>query len=190
MSSGLSELHITGLRLAGYVSEAERIALDRHEERSGAPSRQFVTVVLLGHAALARGQLQTCIRRLREARAGLAPLDSGGWGFRCLISLAQALAMAGDAAAARQTLPELEAERHPGYAYSEPEVLLAQAWVAAAEGTESHRHRTMADRLVQHGAGGHDTGRYGVPWPPLSARLPRPARCRHRAPRPARFATR
>jgi DNA-binding CsgD family transcriptional regulator len=137
MRPGLSDLHITGLRLAGYVSEAERIARDRHEERSGAPGPQFVSVVLLGHVALARGQLQTCIRRLREARAGLAPLDSGGWGFRCLISLAQALAMAGDAAAARQTLTEVEAERHPGYAFSEPEVLLAQAWVAAAEGAES-----------------------------------------------------
>lgn len=42
--------------------------------------------------------------------------------------------MAGEATSARQALMELMAARNPGYAFLEPEVLLAGAWVAAAEG--------------------------------------------------------
>lgn len=77
------------------------------------------------------------MRWLREARAGLKGADTGGWDVRCLMSLTQALAMAGDAAAARRALAELDAERHPAFVFHEPEILLARGWVAAAQGAVS-----------------------------------------------------
>jgi DNA-binding NarL/FixJ family response regulator len=45
--------------------------------------------------------------------------------------------MAGDAAGAQQALIELDSERHPGFPFLDPEIKLARAWVAAAEGAVS-----------------------------------------------------
>ena len=65
----------------------------------------------------------------------IAPLGlAGGWRYACLIELASALAQAGEAAAARAVVPEMEAARHAGIAILDPDAILARAWVAAAEG--------------------------------------------------------
>lgn len=148
---GLADLHIVVLQLAGYVHGAERIAVDRQATRSDITYRQVYGVVLRGHAALARGHLQTAISVLREARAGIATSQApGGWKFHCLLSLTQALAMAGHATDGKQALTELEAERHPGFTSLDPEIVLTQAWVAAAEGavseaiTLAHQAATLA----------------------------------------------
>jgi DNA-binding NarL/FixJ family response regulator len=61
-------------------------------------------------------------------------MEPNGWSFIGLVGLTSALGMAGDPTSARQTLMEMTAARHPTYVYLEPNVLLAQAWVAAAEG--------------------------------------------------------
>jgi DNA-binding CsgD family transcriptional regulator len=134
---GLADVHLIVLRLAGYVHQVERVALDHGATRSDVVYRELYGAILLGHAALARGQLQTAINFLREAQATLTTSQVPGWRLHCLLSLTQALAMAGDPAAARQALLELETERHPGFVFLEPEVVLAQAWVAAAEGVVS-----------------------------------------------------
>lgn len=138
LSLGLGDVHIAMLRLAGYLHEAEGIALERHEQASGAPGpwRQC-GVALLGYAALGRGRLRTSMRWLREARAGLAPFETVGFEFCCVLRLTQALAMAGELAAARQALTELEHEIHPAFVFLDPEVVLARGWVAAAEGAVS-----------------------------------------------------
>lgn len=135
---GLSDHHMDALRLAGYLDEAERIARARHAESASVPGPiQLFSVGLLGRVALAKGQLNTAVRLLRDARVGLAAFDTNGWLFRCLLSLTQALAMTGDAEAARRCLAELEAHRHPGFVFLEPEILLVRAWVRAAEGMPS-----------------------------------------------------
>ena len=51
-----------------------------------------------------------------------------------LAGLTGALGMAGDATSARQTFVKMAAARQPAFVYLKPDVLLAQAWVAAAEG--------------------------------------------------------
>ncbi|MCA1835248.1 MAG: helix-turn-helix transcriptional regulator, partial [Actinobacteria bacterium] len=138
MDYGMADMHMIMLRLAGYVPEAERIALDHRATRSGIAYQELYGVVLLGHAALARGHLQNATSLLREARAGLTTSQApGGWKFHCLLNLTQALAMAGNPAAARQALTELESERHLGFPFLDPEIALARAWVAAAEGAVS-----------------------------------------------------
>jgi DNA-binding NarL/FixJ family response regulator len=138
MGYGLADMHMIVLRLAGYVHEVERVAFDHRATSAGIFYGELYGVVLLGHAALARGHLQTATSLLREAIAGLTTSRApGGWKFHCLLSLTQALAMAGDTAAARHALTELEAERHPGFPFLDPEIVLARAWVAAAEGAVS-----------------------------------------------------
>jgi hypothetical protein len=135
---GLSYRHMIGLKLAGYLHEAERIALEarRDSEDSWYPHGGLV---LLGQAELARGHLGSAIRWLREARASLDDTlgDANGWLFRCRLGLAQTLAMAGQVSAAKRALAELDENRHPGMAFLEPELMLARAWVAAAEGALS-----------------------------------------------------
>lgn len=151
---GLMEFHMDALRLGGYIHEAEKIALDCHDESSNVPGPlQLFGVALLGRAALTRGRVRTSVRWLREARVGLAPFDTNGWLFRCLLSLTSAQAMTGDAAAARLTLAELEAHRHPGFVFLDPEVVLARAWVAAAQGTVSEAI------AIAHEAAGVASGR-------------------------------
>ncbi|MGP4000616.1 LuxR C-terminal-related transcriptional regulator [Streptomyces sp. 8N706] len=131
---GLSDLHMIGLRIVGRLDEVEDIARARQRLSAQVPGPlQPMGVALLGHAALYRGRLRSAVRLLREARAGLAPMDQG-FVVRCLMSLTEALALTGDAKAARQALTEMEAERHPGVAFLDTECVLARAWVAAAEG--------------------------------------------------------
>jgi DNA-binding CsgD family transcriptional regulator len=137
MRMGLVYRHMIGLKLAGYLHEAERIAVEarRESEDSWFPHS---SLVVLGQAALARGQVDDALRWLREARASLDALgDIGGWLFRCRLSLTQALAMAGEVSAAKRALVELDENRHPAFAFLEPELVLAHAWVAAAEGALS-----------------------------------------------------
>jgi DNA-binding CsgD family transcriptional regulator len=137
MRMGLAYRHMIGLKLAGYLHEAERIALEARRESEGSwfPHSSHV---LLGQVALAQGEVGYALRWLGEARASLDPLgDYGGWLFRCRLSLTQALAMAGQVSGAKRALAELDENRHPAFAFLEPEILLARAWVAAAQGALS-----------------------------------------------------
>jgi DNA-binding CsgD family transcriptional regulator len=134
---GLAYRHMIGLKLAGRLREAERIALEARPENEDSWFPHS-SVVLLGQAALAQGEVNRALRWLREAHDSLDALgDVGGWLFRCRLSLTQALAMAGQVSAAERALAELEENRHPAFAFLEPELVLARAWVAAAEGTVS-----------------------------------------------------
>lgn len=149
---GLQDLHILALRLAGHVREAEQLARAEYEDhRDGFGMSQVMRVTLLGHTALARGKVRTAVRWLREARAGYTEnSDLGGWGYRCLMSLTQALTLAGETAAARQSLAELETYRHPGFVLFEPEIVLASAWVAAVEGAVSEAVRMLRTSAATH----------------------------------------
>jgi DNA-binding CsgD family transcriptional regulator len=135
---GLRYRHMIGLKLAGYLHEAEHLALEAHRE-SQDNWFPHSGLVVLGSALLARGQVDNALRWLREAHVSLddAMGDGSGWLFRCRLSLTQALAMAGQVSAAKRALAELDENRHPAFAFLEPELMLARAWVAAAEGALS-----------------------------------------------------
>ncbi|WP_431922163.1 LuxR C-terminal-related transcriptional regulator [Amycolatopsis tucumanensis] len=137
-SFGLCEAHLLGLRLAGDLRGVEDLARTRYRQGTEIPGPlQLLGVALLGYAALYRGRLRTAIRRLREAEAGLGPVRQQGPGFGNLLALTQALAMAGEAGQAAVALAAAEVERHPSTALFDPELLLARAWVRAAEGAVS-----------------------------------------------------
>ncbi|MFI6029876.1 LuxR C-terminal-related transcriptional regulator [Amycolatopsis magusensis] len=145
---GLCDIHTMALHVAGYLDEMDELA-DRHYRRAAdMPGYSRLRgVSLRGQAARCRGRLRTAIADLREAQAGFAGVDEEGFAFRCLMNLTHALAMSGDAPAARKALAELEAERHPSFVFCDPDLLSARAWVAAAEGAV-----TEAVRLVREAA--------------------------------------
>lgn len=152
MRMGLAYRHMIGLKLAGYLHEAERIALEARRESADSwfPHSSHV---LLGQVALAQGEVGYALRWLREARASLDALgEYGGWLFRCRLSLTQALAMAGRVSEAKRALAELDENRHPAFAFLEPELVLARAWVAAAEGALSQA-LALARRAADVAAG-------------------------------------
>lgn len=156
----LAQLHLIGLRLAGYVDEAVEIAEQRHRESLNVTeAARMYGVALVGQAALARGRLEIAIRWLREARAGFSSFETTGHTYMCLLNLTQALAMSGDAAAARTTLAEAEAERHPAFVFVDPELMVSRAWVSAADGALSEAVATAhqaADLAAARGQLAHE----------------------------------
>jgi DNA-binding NarL/FixJ family response regulator len=134
MRFGLVDLHLAALWPAGYLHEAEQIARDcgRNFDMMPEPLRLY-GVGILGVGALYRGRVRTSVRLLRQAFAGLAPFETTGFALACLLRLTRALAVAGDAPAARAMLTVLEEQEHPAFVCRQPEMRLARAWVSAAE---------------------------------------------------------
>ncbi len=134
----ITDFAITGLWLAGRLTEARLLADSSYQLAGMRRVRlEFTANLFVSQVEVATGRVQTAIRLLKEARAGFAGGDPGGWTYRSLIELAQALGMAGDAHAARQALADAEAARHPAQELLGQRLSLAKAWVAAAEGTTS-----------------------------------------------------
>jgi DNA-binding NarL/FixJ family response regulator len=120
-----------GLGLAGHPGRArEHLAWLRELPGRYATAARDATG---GRIALDSGQVRTAARQLR-AILPFFPGRGGGWTALFEAALAQALAMAGDATQARDALARAELSRHPLMRCVEPEITLARAWVAAAEG--------------------------------------------------------
>ncbi|MGH3840450.1 MAG: helix-turn-helix transcriptional regulator, partial [Pseudonocardiaceae bacterium] len=100
---------------------------------------QFDTVfqpLFEGLTALLTGRVATAVTLLRDLRPQI-PGHGGGWTSLLELQLAQAQAMTGDTAGAREALTRAEIWRHPGVTVIEPQLALARAWLAAAEGSTS-----------------------------------------------------
>ncbi|MFE1592913.1 LuxR C-terminal-related transcriptional regulator [Nocardia sp. NPDC058705] len=135
----LGALHARALRLAGLLTDTEAGAQRLRSEALDAPGLARVqSVLLLGHADLGLGHLDTAIRSLREALAGATAHETtDGLRAACLIWLAEALAITGDSAAATAALTECDSIRYPDFAFTDTAVSIARAWTAAAEGAVS-----------------------------------------------------
>ncbi|MGH3790342.1 MAG: AAA family ATPase, partial [Pseudonocardiaceae bacterium] len=129
----LAHGELSALLLAGRVHDAVARAAALHEWCMSAPqwAGDSLAAAHVGWAALAAGRPRTAVRWLAEAVAGLGQCDPGGFGQLCIALLAQTHAQLGDAAAARRLLEGSGAGRH--CAVFEPELLLAEAWQAAAD---------------------------------------------------------
>lgn len=143
---GLCDYHLVALRLAGYLSDANDIAVRLRQLNAELPGMpQLTTAVMAGHAAFSAGDLPAARQWLKQGLDGLISAnETMGWTFHCLVSLTQTLAMAGERDAAAQALEQLEQRRCPAFAFLEVEVLLARAWVASAQGAVSEAVRLAA----------------------------------------------
>ncbi|MGW5153509.1 LuxR C-terminal-related transcriptional regulator, partial [Rhodococcus koreensis] len=133
---------IIGLRLGGYLEEAEAVAREQEDTWEVPGYGQLMAVFLLGYAALGRGRVRSAGRRLREAYAGFGAGNQPTWAVTCQLFLTQAVAMSGDGAAAERELAALDAAIRDHRAPSTirvvpPEIILTRAWVAAAQGAVS-----------------------------------------------------
>jgi DNA-binding NarL/FixJ family response regulator len=127
---------LRGLLLAGLLDRADQAARRYRERCQDTPGPgDVITSAMCAAVATSRGQVKTAARWYRQAFAALHGADPSGWSFVGLVSLTGALGMAGDAASARRTYLEMTAARHPIFVFREPDVRLAGAWVAAAEGS-------------------------------------------------------
>jgi DNA-binding NarL/FixJ family response regulator len=130
-------LWLRGLVLAGLLDRAEHIARHYRERCQDTPVNT-ITILWSGELAKSRGQVKTAARWCRQAIASSQSVDPAGWSFTGLVSLTGVLGMAGDAASARQAFAEVTAARNPDFVgFMEPDMLLTEAWVAAAEGSVS-----------------------------------------------------
>jgi DNA-binding NarL/FixJ family response regulator len=126
---------VRGLLLAGLLDRADQAARCYRERCQDTPGpAEMITSFICAYVAMSRGQVRTAARWYRQAIAAIHGADPGGLSFAGLVGLTGALGMAGDATSAHQTFAEMTAARHPTCVYMEPDVLLAGAWVAAAEG--------------------------------------------------------
>jgi DNA-binding NarL/FixJ family response regulator len=128
-------LWLQGLLLAGLLDRADQTARRHRKLCQDTPgTAEVITSCMCADVAISRGQVKTAARWYRQAIAALHGADPGGYSFGGLVGLTGALGMAGDATWARQTFVEMTAARVPIFVFMEPDVLLAGAWVAAAEG--------------------------------------------------------
>ncbi len=126
---------LQGLLLAGLLDRADQVAQHYRERCQDTPGLgEVVTSLMCGDVAMCRGQVRTAARWNRQAIAAIHGTDPNGLSFHGLVGLTSVLGMAGGVTTVRHTLAEMTAARHPTFVCKEPNVRLAQAWVAAAEG--------------------------------------------------------
>jgi DNA-binding CsgD family transcriptional regulator len=140
------------LRLAGDLIEATALTEENYARALTVRSAMAAAVeaAALGYVWLSRGRPRTAERLLRECASLLRDADPVGMVTWALAGVAQAAAQAGDAAAAREALAEME-RRPLGHKGFESELGLARAWTAASAGelsraTELAKETADADR--------------------------------------------
>jgi DNA-binding NarL/FixJ family response regulator len=171
--ANFGEARILALLYCGRLTDAEAAANAAAEtfagETSAEVSAMFTTAS--GRVALTEGRVSAAERSFREA-AAMTPADDLFFLPFPIALTAQALGHAGDHVRARNVLDEFA---YPaGTWYFDPDVLLASAWAAAAEGALSEAQRLAgeaADLAEERGAlslaflAAHDVVRLGDPGP-------------------------
>lgn len=155
LRTSLTTAQATGLRLAGYLRDAEDLVARFREEAKDLEFGNEVSGFIVGDNELARGRVADATCRLREALVGLREHgNAGGFVYLCLLSLTRALALAGDLPGARNSLTELEAERSPSLAVFDPELAIVRAWVTSLDGA-------LSEAINQAHEGADDAARRG-----------------------------
>jgi DNA-binding CsgD family transcriptional regulator len=124
-----------GLGLAGHLGQAAA-AVNRFVSLLSGNVTTIFQPVLEAWLALFAGRVSAAVAPLRDFRAYL-PGHGGGWTTMLELTLAQAQAMTGDVAGAREALERAQTWRHPGMTFIDPQFALTQARLAAAEGATS-----------------------------------------------------
>lgn len=127
------------LRDAGNLDEAEALASAGYHRtlREENETARAMWALLLGRVALDRGRVRTAARWFREAAALSRAASLRGQRSFCFTGLSIAAGQAGDAETAEAALAEAEAIARLREPRFEPDLILAQAWVAAVCGETS-----------------------------------------------------
>ncbi len=140
----LAHAELSALLLAGRIRDGGTRAAELHTWCLAQPAwaGDGVAATHVGWSALVAGRPRTAVRWLSEAAVGLVQRDPGGYLQLCRALLAQAHAQLGDGPAARGVLDGAGAHHIRVF---EPEILLAEAWLAASDNHLCHG----ADRAMR-----------------------------------------
>jgi DNA-binding CsgD family transcriptional regulator/tetratricopeptide (TPR) repeat protein len=147
---------LMGELLAGRLDDAAAKADRCQQKFVQAPpsSASAIGAFGMGAVALSQGALTAALSWFREVLASPTAHDAAAWKWLGHIYATQALGMAGDGEGARRAMEESARARHPSLIVYETDDLLAQAWVAAAEGVASQARdhvRAAAALAAQQG---------------------------------------
>ncbi|MEZ0449925.1 LuxR C-terminal-related transcriptional regulator [Cellulomonas sp. ICMP 17802] len=140
----------------GELEEAEELvaeAVGALADLPGAP--QAMSAMMLGLTALGRGQLPAALDHLSASSAAFLVMgDTSGWLVVGLLAVVRAAAQSGDPERAAEAYATLLAHPHTGFLRYAPEIALADAWVAAAQGsTTQARDRALAAAAMARESG-------------------------------------
>jgi DNA-binding CsgD family transcriptional regulator len=136
---GLNLMHADALIVSGRLEQAQSLGERLHAQWGDIPrDPSAVAVAIAGVTALARGDLTLAQQKLRAAIANIEPRhDRTGGLYWFWLGYTEALARAGQAAAAADALEKVNHYHHPSFFFVESNRLLVSAWVAAAHGRTS-----------------------------------------------------
>lgn len=126
---------IRALVLAGEFDTAEERSADL--VRITSPGQYLawgMANVLVGTVEAARGQFRAALGRMEEAVAALTAETAASWTFPARLLLAQSCCALGEVEAGRKIVAELRGRVGRHVAVFEPQLRIAEAWLAAAEG--------------------------------------------------------
>ncbi|HEY5857724.1 MAG TPA: helix-turn-helix transcriptional regulator, partial [Aldersonia sp.] len=125
-----------GMILTGELDLAQRRADESNEFSSAGHFLAWAMAnILLGMVDLAKGRLPDAATRNEQALAALVGDKSGSWAYPARITLVQAYAALGKVEDAQRALADAQARFGRHVAIFGPQLRLAEAWLAAAEGT-------------------------------------------------------
>ena len=129
---------IRALALAGEFDTAEERSADI--VRITSPGQYLawgMANVLVGTVEAARGQFRAVMGRMEETVAALTAESAASWSFPARLLLAQSYCALGEVEAGRKIVAELRGRVGRHVAVFEPQLRIAEAWLAAAEGQVS-----------------------------------------------------
>ena len=157
------------LLIAGHLAEARALAeseYDKAIKEESAEAQPWFSA-MLAQIALNEGRVATAARQAGESAGGFRALGWAQWVRFALVMRAHALALLGDAEAARAALAELDALAVPPSELPGPEVLRARAWTEVAAGDIVEGRRRLHEAVAMARSGGA-----WAPSPPLSMTWP------------------
>lgn len=130
----VASIAITGYVASGFIDRLDATASRLDDEAARVPPgvADAPATVLLGMRAMSHGQTGTAIQRLSEA---LVQPTARGMAPRSLVCLAQAHAVRGEAAQARQFWQMIKMVLPPQLKFLDGALGVAEVWVLAAEGS-------------------------------------------------------
>ncbi|MCA1841611.1 MAG: LuxR C-terminal-related transcriptional regulator [Actinobacteria bacterium] len=160
------------LQFSGQLHAAEKLARTQYERglAEGSTEMEFLMGAILAMIHVAEGRVATAARRAREA--AILARDHGRVVHTrlALMSLVEALALAGRTSDAAEALAELESHSLPVAHILDPEAARARAWVSVAAGDLVKAKEVLAEAatmaarsgdLAFEGAAWHDLARLG-----------------------------
>ena len=145
----LVEFHIYALVFAGLIAQGNELAEKTCDRCSDAPGiSRSVSIAMRGMAALFAADLPRSVQCLTTACEDFAQygVDSAVF-YNFSAFCTEALARSGRVTEALLMQARMHAARHPTFVFSENDIQLADAWVAAARG-----HITASRRLARAAA--------------------------------------